>query len=278
VNRLRRLALGGSLLIALALTTAACEPALEPAPKDIDGLAHWLWVNYLAANDEEMADALKKVHTVADFAAFDEPLRMTITDLEQGELAVVEMEDRDPKPAVGMLVTNVFDCTIDKLEPVLYALDQGAKYPELYDTYSREYTSDLGAFQAREANTISWTFTYEATPMPASRYRTTSNGQLRYVPDIDSDVTPFGDFLLQRIWMPQPVAYLETDANEFTLDFQLEVYYQLDATRVAHFYPVWRHMAFNGVGASTDDDWVQDTIIGGLLDFDIRTEELCQGQ
>jgi len=275
VSRVRHLAQGGLLLATLALGALACEPALEPAPGDIDGLAHWLWVNFLDADDAAMADALKKVHSVADFAAFEEPLRMTITDLVQDELAVVEMQDRDPKPAAGMLVTNVFDCSIETLEPVLYALDQGDKYPELYDTYQRDYTSDIAAYQAREANTIGWSFSYEATPMPASRYRASSNGELRYVADIDGDVTPFGAFLVQRIWMPQPVEYLETDANEFTLDFQLEVYYQLDTGRVAHFYPVWRHMAFNGVGASTDDGWVQDTILNGLMDFDVRTEELC---
>jgi len=30
---------------------AACPPEIEPAPEDLDGVAHWLWVNYELADD-----------------------------------------------------------------------------------------------------------------------------------------------------------------------------------------------------------------------------------
>lgn len=267
-----------ALLYACLPLVAACPPPLEPAPKDIDGVAHWLWLHYEDADDAAMADALEKVHRACRFSDFEASERGLLSDLSKQELAPVQMEETDPERAQGMFLTNAFACELGTLERILYALDQGDKYTEAYDSYQRTYTSDLEAYQAREEPFITWDVTYEATPLPAARYRATVKGGLRWVPVGDGETTPHGPYIVQRTWLPEPVDYLDTDANAFTLDFQLEVYYESSFGQIAHFYPLWRHMAFNGIGVSTDDESVQSMVLDGLLDWDTRTEELCAQQ
>jgi hypothetical protein len=218
---------------------------------------------------------MHKAHVAAGFDGYSEEDRGLLRDLTQDELAVVEMQARDPKPAQGMFLVHMFDCDLVTLEKILYDLDQGAKYPEVYDTYERTYTTSLDDYKARTSPFLHWDMYYEATPMPSARYGAHSKGSLRYVGADDSVELTHGPAVIQRIYMPQPAEYFDTDANEYLFDFQLELYYEPTPGRIAHFDPVWRHMAFNGVGASTDDNWIIDTILDGLRDWDLRTQELC---
>lgn len=264
-----------SIFIILTSFVLACEPELDPAPEDINGVAHWLWAHYDDADDASLADAIDKVYSVVDFANYSEDSRGLLRDLSAEELTVVEMQDRDPKPAQGMYLVNMFDCELPKLEKIMYGLNQGENYSEIYDSYERQYTSSLDDYLSRSSKTISWTFTYEATPLPSARYRASSNGGLRYLGTTDEVQPSHGPVILQRTWMPQPAEYLETDANVFDLDFQMEIFFEPEPGRIAHFCPFWRHMAYNGVGASTDDNWVIDKILDGFRDWDARTAELC---
>lgn len=264
-----------ALLVCLLLL-GACE-TIEPAPKDLDGLAHWFWLNYTAADDAEMADAVDKLHRALDADALEEPGQGTVSRLSSAELEHVEMQDRDPDPAVGLYITGVIRCGLGALEEVLWDLNQDEMYSEAYDSFERSYTSDFDAYRARDETILTWTATYEATPLPAARYRATMLGGLRYVPTLeDEEGSPLTPAIIQRSWMPRPAEYLDTDANEFDLDFHVEVYYQRGDGEIVHFYPLWRHLAFNGIGLSTDDTSVQDMILDGFVDWDVRTEELCQ--
>lgn len=256
----------------------ACEPELEPAPADIDGVSHWLWVNFETADDASLDDAIDKAYKAADFDHFSEHYRGLLSDLTSAELAGVGMEDRDPKPAQGMYFVNMFDCDLAKMNEILYAKDQDVMYPEVYDTYTRSYTSDLAAYTAGESNTITWDLSYQATPLPSASYVAHSKGGLRYLGHDPEIALSHGPVVMQRIYMPQPAEYLDTDANEFLFDFQIELYIQSAPGRIAHFFPIWRHLAFNGVGASTDDNWVIDTIIDALIDWDTRSQELCAAE
>ncbi len=264
-----------SILTVLTSFSLACGPSLEPAPEDINGVAHWLWQHYDDADDTSLADAIDKVYSVTDFAHYSEDSRGLLRDLSVEELTVVEMQDRDPKPAQGMYLINMYDCTLPKLEKILYGLNQGENYSEIYDSYERQYSSGLEEYSSRNSKTIDWTFTYVATPLPSASYRATSHGGLRYLGGDDGATLSHGPVILQRTWMPKAAEYLETDANVFDLDFQMEIFFEPEPGRIAHFCPFWRHMAYNGVGASTDDNWVIDKILDGFRDWDTRTAELC---
>src|SRR5512137_1117289 len=114
---LARRSAGRHLRIALALAIAAapacsCDPPIEPAPEDIEGLSHWLWFNFLAADDAALADASTKIYAASDFDNFTAAKRGLLNDLTSDELAPVEMSDHDPKPAQGMYLIDRFDCTM----------------------------------------------------------------------------------------------------------------------------------------------------------------------
>ncbi|MBN2361221.1 MAG: hypothetical protein JXR83_17330 [Deltaproteobacteria bacterium] len=272
-NRARsRLAIVGVLLL-----TPAClfGSPTEPAPDDLDGLARWLWVNFLAADAATMADASSKLHVAADFDGISEPRRGLLDDLASDDLAAVEMADRDPRPAQGMYLINLLGCTLPQLEAVLLDPDQAAIQPQIYQVYQRTYLTDVEAFDQRTASVVSWEYYYEAQPMPAARYGAHPRADLRHVgasPGVD---LPHGPLLVQRIWLPQPAEYFDTDANVFDLDFQIAVYYEAAPGQVAKFYPFWRHIAFTAIGASTDDNWMIDAVLDGEVEWDRRLVEAC---
>ena len=265
----------GLLLFLLMNSVLACEPKIEAAPEDVDGLAHWLWANYSDVEDETLSDAIDKLGVAFAFDELSEPKRGLLRNLTSADLASVEMEDRDPASAQGMYVANVFACDIEKMEGLLYALNQDELYPDVYTSYERRYSSELEAYTSRRVNSLSWEVDYEAKPMPAASYKAQSKGGVRYIAANEASEWRRGPALFQRTWMPQPAEYLDTDANEYDFDFQIELYFEISPGRMAHFYPLWRHMAFNGIGASTADGWIIDTILDGLEDWDKRSEELC---
>ncbi len=199
-------------------------------------------------------------------------------DLSSEELSVVDMQNRDPTPAQGMYVVNMYDCNLPKLEKLLYDRDQAAMHGDVYESYEREYTSSFEDYNSRESKTLSWKFNYSAAPMPAAHYHTTGLGGLRYLADSEALNLAHGPALLQTSWMPEPSVFDDTDANEFDLDFQIAVFFEPEPGRIAHFLTLWRHLAFNGVGADSEDSWVIDTILDGFVDWDTRIEELCTAQ
>ncbi|MBN2360527.1 MAG: hypothetical protein JXR83_13815 [Deltaproteobacteria bacterium] len=267
-----RIAIASWLLFAPA---CSCDPPIAPAPEDIEGLSHWLWVNFLVADDAALADAVVKIHAATDLEHFSAPARSLLDDLNSDELEPVEMSDRDPAPAQGMLLVDRFDCTMEQLQAVFLDPDQGAIYPEIYQEYQRTVLTDLEAFKARTTNLVSFRNYYQAQPLPAARYEATTRCDLRYIGADPEVELPFGPMFIQRIWLPQPVHYFDTDANVFDLDFQVEIFYQTAPGKMGKFYPFWRHMAFNGVGASTDDEWIIDIVLDGQEDWDVRTAEVC---
>lgn len=270
--------LGARMALATAsLLAAACPlaPQIEPAPEDIKGLSHWFWVNFSTADDRALADAVVKLHSAAGYDNLTEPVRGLLDDLTSDDLAPVEMSDRDPRPAQGMYLVNLFDCTLAKLESVLLDPDQGAIYDQIYTAFERTYTSDVDAFRSRATSVVTSRNYYEAQPMPAARYGATTHNVLRYI-DSDPDVTlAHGPILLNRLHMPEPAHYFDTDANTFDLDFQIEVFYEPTPGRVAKFYPFWRHIVFSGLGASTDDNWLIDQVLDGHVEWDVHTADAC---
>ena len=267
-----RIALAAAMLLAPA---CSCEPPIEPAPEDIKGLSHWFWLNFAAADDRAFADAVVKLHSAAGYDSFAEVTRGLLDDLTSDDLVPVEMSDRDPRPAQGMYLVDLIDCTLPKLESVLLDPDQGAIYEQIYTAFERTYASDVDEFRSRATNTVSSRNYYEAQPMPAARYGATTLNVLRYIGSDPDVALAHGPILVNRLYMPEPAHYFDTDANAFDLDFQIELFYEPTPGKVAKFYPFWRHIVFGGLGASTDDNWFIDQVLDGHVEWDKHTAEAC---
>lgn len=252
----------------------ACTAA-KPVPEDLDGLAHWFWQNYEAGTDEELAEATVALHAAVGGESLEGAETGGLTDLGADEVALVELvTDPDPAAARGLVLINLIPCTLEVLEPILYALEQDALYEGVYDRYERVYTSDLDAYVVREAPHLGWQSDITATIMGAT-YTERVLGGLRWSPAVDGVSGAWGPVLLGRAWLPEPATF-ESGGKSFDQDYQLEVYWERAPGEVVHFYAVWRQGDY-GAGLTTDSDAVAGILLDGLEDWDQDTATLCAG-
>lgn len=267
---------GASLGAALALLAClgGCK-AVEPAPEDLDGLFHYFWAQHDDGPDEGLAEALVNFSALVDEdydLDAEEVYDGTLSDITQEQLDQVGMrDDADPSVNAGMYLINDLACTLDQVEQIVSSLDQFDLYEGAYDAYDREYTSDLDEYLARSEPHLTWISHIDATLMGAS-YHEDVHGDLRFVPELDAEQSPFGWFLVARYHMPEEAEFGNDDFF-FTQDYQLEIYYERSAGEVIHLYGLWRHMGFGE--ASTDDEAIQRLVLNGLADWDDQTEALC---
>lgn len=135
-------------MFVVALALIGCKK-VEPAPEDLDGLLHWFWTHFDDGLDEELADGIVNLHEAVDGDALDEHMDGSISRLDDDEIALVGVTDRDAGDAFGLFLVNVYDCDLDQLEDILVHLDQDELYDDAYDSYTRSYTSDADAFADR---------------------------------------------------------------------------------------------------------------------------------
>lgn len=270
----------------LPLLLVACKHP-DPAPQDIDGLAHWFWVNYDAGTDEEMAAAVVALDAAIQDASKDtfedadgykeEAIQVTISDLSTEERDVVPMDvEKDPADARGMLIINPLPCTVEQVERFTYELNQDELYPDAYDAYSRTYTSDADAYIAREVPTLSWEVDLTGTTIGVT-YTEHLNGGIRWVPALDDEQSPFGAIAVNRTWMPTPATFANENNREFDQDYQIEVQYETTPGLVVHFYAIWRHVDY-GAGMDSENDGLVNTQMDGIVDWDDVTAALCQAE
>ena len=129
------------MTLLLLLPLLACKK-VEPAPADLDELLHRFWAEYETADDAAMLVSISEALDIVDVQALAEEFEKgTLTDLTEEEAALVGVTDRDPAQAVGLYLLNVFDCTMEELEPVLWEPDQASLYEGVYESYERTFTS-----------------------------------------------------------------------------------------------------------------------------------------
>jgi hypothetical protein len=256
---------------------AACmdNTPVVAAPSDFDGNVHFLWENYGTGTDQDIVDAVNKLHTIVQGATRTDAKKGGITHLSTDDIkTVMARADADPSQARGMYLINEFACTLDKVTTITIALDQDTQYPGVYNSYKRTYTSDSAGFTAGTTPTLSWSSDIGASLLDA-KYTSTVSGAVRKVTPPTDDPTPFGGpILLVRAWLPSPAVF-EDMGPIFDQDYQLEVYYERAPGALIHVYPMWRHMAIPSVNESTDDDSVVNLITNDLQSWDQQTAALC---
>jgi hypothetical protein len=267
-----------TLVVAFVLSGSfACAPPPEPAPEDLDGNLRWFWSKSPDATDAEVVEAALKLQGAgkADTLTAEKPGRGYLTRLVPDELAVVGLKDVvDPAKARGFFITNVFPCTLDKLETIVTALDQKAQYPEAYDAYARTYTSDVDAFQARSRPSLSWDVTLTAKLVTAPYTSNLKGGVRRLTPAMGA--TPFGPVLIARTWLAAPATFRNPDpATGFDQDYQIEIYWERTPGEIFHAYGMWRDLRL-GLGFTTESNDLVNTVMSGLIDWDKKTAELCK--
>lgn len=260
------------LAAAAAGGAGGCAPPLQPAPEDLDGLAHWFWDNGVAADAAAVLDAASGLVAAVEGDPRELPLTGTLSDLTRDQLVVTDItDDRDPEGAQGFYIASRLACSFQAVEEITTSTEQAEMRPGTYDAYERVYTSDEAAYRARETDVLRWQTDAALTPINA-QYRSTLRAAARFVPAGATDAGPIGPVLVVLSWLVEPAEFDDPDSS-FTQDYQVEVFFEDAPGRVLHMYGIWREMK---VGVFTsDDDLFLDTTLNGLKDWDRRTEELC---
>lgn len=254
----------------LLLVLAACEKPVE-APEDLDGLAHFFFARYDTATDEELRVAANNLAPLVQ-----EATRGLVTDLSDEEQATVPtVPPGDPADATGMYITGPIACAFEDLEVVNYALDQEGLYEavtgdEEYIQYSRRYTSDLAAYEARQEPFLTWVTEYTVQPVPISpAYSATIDGGMRYVPADDEGAGPV---VLSRSVLRTPAVFADETEDFFAQDYQIDVMLP-DGDGSVHLYVAWRDLS--NFGQTDETEGVQNLLLDGYEDFDRDTEGVC---
>lgn len=255
------------------LLLVGCK-GVDAAPAALDDLFHWFWQRYDEPDDEPLADGLVNLDRVIDAAHLTEEVDGTISRLDAGEAALVGVTDRDPADAVGLYLLYAFDCPYGTLREVLSSPDQDVLYDGVYDSYDR--TFDDGASRQqwldRDVTRTDYSTRYSATVL-GSTYEVNARGAFRTVPELDEELSPYGEFVVQRTHMPHPAVYEEETEKSFTQDYQIEIYWRRSG-RIAHAYGLWRQADY-GSGFDSENEASQRLLLNELKKWDDSTAENC---
>jgi hypothetical protein len=261
------------LLSSSVLVSACAGP--EEAPKELNALARFFFNKFKpedpqnpGTSDVELQDAVNKLHDVlkADDLKLDEPQLGTLENITQKEIDTVGM-DVDPDKGQGMFMANIIKCSMDKMEDLWLDPDQMELYPETYSAYKRTMDEDTPDYLP------TWTteYTIAETPPLTNQFSAVVKTGLRTVPETED--AEHGEAFVSGAFMPEPAEF-ESDGSEFSFDFQIETVYSRGGGELVHFYAVWRYMKI-GVFGDSYDDYIIDTTLSTMVDWDEDTEALC---
>ncbi|MEL6344970.1 MAG: hypothetical protein AAFV53_17765 [Myxococcota bacterium] len=263
-----------SVAAVAVLMGAGCK-AVEPAPADVDGLAHYFWDGFDDESEETLLpNGIVNLHDALDADTIEEAFDGTITDLNGEQLALVGKDDLDPADPAGVFMANVINCGLDDVEASAYALDQMAIHPGIYEDYSRVYTTDFDAYIDRQARFLGWETDYFVDGFGAT-YSAIIDGTMRYIPEVDAELSPHGPAVITR-GVLREAAYIEGSDKQRGLmqDYQLEIFYERAPGETVHFYVMWRDMVY-AADTTFDSETMQRLVLNSLVDWDEEIEDYC---
>jgi hypothetical protein len=266
-----------SSLLICGLVACGCLDRTPPslAPDAVDANLRWFWVHGDGADDATLIDAAGKLAVGGKADSRTTPLKGQMRErLAPDDLKVVGLEANDPSTARGLIVVNLFDCTLEKLTPILIAQDQMKQYPDVYKSYVRTYTSDEAAFRDRSTDVITWTVDLSAALPVDDVYSSVIKGGVRRV-RAPADGPTKGDFLVTRTWLTAPATFAASSTSSFKQDYQLEVFWEQSPGRIFHAYGMWRDITVGGFGLSIEDNGFMNIVLDNLVKWDTQTAALC---
>lgn len=269
--------LRAALLSSLLLFTS-CLNATPPslAPDAVDANLRWFWVNGDSATDDVLIDAAAKLSTGGSADTRTTPLKGQMRErLAADDLKNVGLEMNDPSTARGLIVVNLFDCTLEKLSNILIAQDQMAQYPDVYKSYVRTYSSDDAAFRDRSKDVITWSVDLSAALPIDDVYTSVIKGGVRRV-KAPADSATKGDFLITRTYLTGPAQFAATSSSYFRQDYQIEVFWEQQPGRIFHAYGMWRDIKAGGFNLTIEDNGFMNIVLDNLVKWDEQTAKLCQ--
>jgi len=263
---------GVHALVLAAVLSTGCRK-IEPAPAALDRLFPWFFTKIDEGSDEELAEGIRNLHKAGKVAQLEDTVDGTISKLTKDELAVVDLQNRDPSKASGVYMLNKVTCGLPQLERILYHKQQDDLYEDTYDRYDRTFTTDKQAYIDRDTAELSWEVEYDATIL-GKECTSTVLAKLRRVPVLDDEQSPFGPALIARAHIPRPAQFSGGNTS-LSQDYQIEMYYKAGNGEILHAYGIWREADFGG-GVTSDNEGSQVILLNELAKWDEVTETLCE--
>jgi hypothetical protein len=231
-------------------------------------------VNYDSLTDSDVHDGVRNLDTEVSTLERENkiPLMAKLDDLQRSEIEHMGLPaSTDPTLAQGMVVITTMPCTLEQVEAIIVGDDFGQQFPNVYDSYTRNYTTSIDDYLSRKTNTVSWITTYQATLL-GDRYTAEVKGEARWVPADEGDV-PNGPVLIDRAVLMKPGVFEGSSSKSFLQDYQVDVFYERAPGLVVHMFAVWRQM---NVGTfSTDDDMLINISLANFVQWDQDMSKLC---
>ncbi len=236
---------------------------------ELTSQARAIWRVYDAqkSTDDDVKKAIAGIEGIVQRAGV--PTQVRLDSLTKDDLALVGRGDKDPSTAQGMLLIHEIDCSLDQLAKLVIATNQTTLYPDLYDSYTRSYTSDVQGFLGG-APTVAWTTQYQASALSRT-YLSTVIGSARRVPGAMPSGAPV---FLDRAYLPDAAKFIKGDDSGFDQDYQVELYYERSPGVTLHFYALWRDFHIGTL--TSESDLYVNIVLGNLSDFDVRSSKLCK--
>ncbi|MEW5850525.1 MAG: hypothetical protein AB2A00_17195 [Myxococcota bacterium] len=259
------------------LGTARCDlPGAEgcvstdPIPDEQNALMRWLWANYDGATDAQLHEAITRLHRLFDGDNLTRNVSGTLDDLTSSDLNTVNMSNRDPGPATGLLLVDALDCTVEHLDRITTYDNQIELYPGVYDSYERTYLQSKDDYLARRSPLVSWNLATTGTLLQ-SAYRMKYAGGNRLIPAAEGSAA-IGPILFTRSFLREPADF-DDDTRAMDQDWQVEVYYERAPGKVIHLWGDWRQVKMGSL--TNDDEVVLEVMLSNMEDWDEQTRQLC---
>lgn len=272
---MRAVAFDRRALVLSALTSLGCDfgtlddlsqEEASAGSSETSQQALKLWKAY-PEDDAAASKAIADITAIVDRAGA-RPVQVTIDDLKKQDLGVPTIT-RDSALAQGMLVITELDCSLDQATRYVIAKNQADIYPKSYDKYERTFTSNAKDFANGAAPNVGWKTAYTVSLLGRT-YEAKLTGSARRITN-----GPNGKpIILSRTILDAPATFIQGDDAEFNQDYQIEAYYEIGPQRVIHFYGMWREFRVSSL--SSRDNLYINTILGSLVDFDVRTSKVCR--
>lgn len=263
------------ILFLLVVPLAICACRVSEAPESVDALARWYWVNYEDLTDEDVLDGVQNLD--AEVLILDGkdkmPLKAKLEDLQASEIAHLPLPPgTNPTLAQGLVVVTVMPCTLAQIESIFIGDNFAKDFPDVYDSYQRDYETSVEDYLSRETLELSWKTTYQASLL-GDRYTAEILGEARWVPDQDREEGPKGPALLGRSVLMTPATFDPSSNKSLPQDYQIDLFYERSPGEVIHMFAVWRQM---NVGTlSTDDDILVNIMLANFVEWDQEFSKLC---
>jgi hypothetical protein len=255
----------------LALLSLGCRQ-LEPAPTELDALAHFFFLEFDSEETGRLVEGLDNLDAWYEDHGDPEGLGGSLTDVDQAARDAVGLDDS----ASFEYINGVFElvphqgCSVEDMGTINLYEDQESLFPGQYEDYGRSYREGRGCFSDGDCDDAEWMVSIQDS-MVGKTMTYDMVVQMRRVRREDGEAAG----ILTRVYMPEPgLLGGEPDGNTFfDQSYQIETATPHSARSNLHFYGVWNSGGLRGF--DPDAEIWTNQYLKGVEDWNDRLDELC---